>query len=247
LKNAIIISSALLALSAPAQAQVALSSTQGVSTSYTLPDLGVRLYDKPVLQGVLSGAFPYGTWTNIYWTTDPRFQDGASREIDYAAGWSNEWITVGAIYFDLNELFGLEPYGDIIEGLAELSHTWKPTETQKIVFRVQANFLYATKDPDLNNGTYPYVAAMHTWSKGVFVLQSDTLVTYDSGIFQADPGVLSRVRITPNVQVTDWLAFGLPLRINSPLYGAKDRKLYFTASLNSTLSHTFLDPPAEGE
>jgi len=239
--------SALLALATPAHAQVALSSNQGIYTSYTLPDLGVRLYDKPVLQGVLTGTLPYGTWANVYWTTDPQFQSGPSRELDYAAGWSNEWITVAALYYDLDKLFGLEPYGDIIEGLVEMSHSWEPTEAQKIRLYQQVNFLYATKDPSLNNGTYPYVGVTHTWNNGIFTLQSDVMTTYDSGIFQADPGVMGRAMATPSIRATDWLAFGLPLRINSPLYDAKDRKPYFTAGINVTLSQTFVDPPAEGE
>jgi hypothetical protein len=230
--------------STTAHAQVRLDATTGVYNHYVFPDLGFEVDEDPIVQGILGWTLPYGTWTNIYWNTDLELSPGPSREVDYAVGWSNDHLIVGIIYFDLHELFGLEPIGDMVEGLVEGSYTWKLDEVQKIRAYTQANYLYATKDPSLNSGAYPLVGATHTWNTKRFVLQSDVMATYDFGIFQSDSGIMGRVAVTPTIRATDWLAFGLPLRINSPLSSSiQDREPYFTFGGNFTLSYVFIEPP----
>lgn len=232
-----------------ANAQVALDATTGVRNKYTLTYVGKVVYDEPVIQGDLWFTLPKGFWADIWYSTNPKFQENFGREIDYGFGWSNKNVSAGFYYFDLMKQFSTAAIGDVT--MTYVKALW-PTglgRRHQLTPYVEANYFYATQDLKANNGSYPMIGIQHDWKQAVgsVNLFQDVALVYDGGVFGSERGFIFRYQASLTAVLSKMFSVRLPYaRVHTPLTSSiHDRKTEPIVGADLLVHYDFVDPPKE--
>jgi hypothetical protein len=232
-----------------AHAQLALDATTGARNQFVYTMVGLNPYDKPVFQGDLWWTLPSGLWADIWWNSAMDFHPGFNREVDYGFGWMNDFIKVGGYYFDIHELLGLEPIGDVAGVLVEGWYNWEIADAHVLKPYAQANVYASTADPSNDYCTLSHGGAQYTWTPAkAFAVKQDLSAVYDSGLLGGDHGLIGRYSIVATARLSKKIALSAPLLFTVPMTDSlQDRKTEMTFGLDVVISHMFIEPPKEDE
>lgn len=228
---------ALLLFVVPAVGQVSLDVSASARSQYVV-DNGVAVHDEPVGQLDLWFSLPHGLWADLWASTDFNADENGAREVDYGAGWANDWLGVGVFYFDFAGLFSQEEFGDVVRAHVQVSRALKLGGNHSVVPLARFEYLYATEDSDENSAVFGHVGLGHHWQVGRVGFDQRARLLYDSGIFAGDDGFVGSYSAAVAVPLVPSVVLNpLTFRVSSPLGGIHDaRESEFVFGAGCTVS-----------